>query len=36
MKIISGLFDSHEEASRAVDALKDAGIASDDISVVGP
>ena len=36
MKTISGLFDSHEEASRAVDALKDAGIASDNISVVGP
>ena len=36
MKIISGLFDTHEEASKAVDALKDAGIASNDISVVGP
>jgi uncharacterized membrane protein len=36
MKIISGLFDTHEEARLAVDALEDAGIASDDISVVGP
>ncbi len=36
MKIISGLFDTHEEASTAVDALEDAGIASDEISVVGP
>ena len=36
MKTISGLFDTHEEASKAVDALEDAGIASNDISVVGP
>ena len=36
MKIISGLFDTHEEASTAVDALEDAGIASNEISVVGP
>ena len=36
MKIISGLFDTREEAERAVDALEDAGIASDDISVIGP
>lgn len=36
MKIISGLFDTREEAELAVDALEDAGIASDDISVIGP
>ena len=36
MKTISGLFDTHEEASKAVEALEDAGIASDEISVVGP
>jgi len=36
MKIISGLFDTHEEARLAVAALEDAGISSDDISVVGP
>ncbi len=36
MKTVSGLFDTHKEASMAVDALEDAGIASDEISVVGP
>ena len=36
MKTISGLFDTHGEASVAVEALEDAGIASDEISVVGP
>ena len=36
MKTISGLFDTHEEASNAVDALEDAGIPSNEISVVGP
>ena len=34
MKTISGLFDTHREASMAVEALEDAGIASDEISVV--
>jgi hypothetical protein len=36
MKTISGLFDTHEEARKAVDALEDAGIASAEISVIGP
>lgn len=36
MKTIGGLFDTHKEASMAVEALEDAGIASDEISVVGP
>ena len=34
MKTISGLFDTHAEASRAVSALKDAGVA--DVSIVSP
>ncbi|TGQ46626.1 general stress protein [Mesorhizobium sp. M00.F.Ca.ET.216.01.1.1] len=36
MQIVSGLFDTHDQAARAVDALEAAGIARDDISVVGP
>jgi uncharacterized membrane protein len=36
MKTISGLFDTHEEARKAVDALEDAGISSNDITVIGP
>ena len=36
MKTISGLFNSHEEAKAAVAALEDAGIPSDDITLVGP
>jgi len=36
MKIISGLFNSHEEAKAAVSALEDAGIPSGDITLVGP
>jgi hypothetical protein len=36
MRTISGLFDTREQANRAVDALEDAGVASDDISVIGP
>jgi uncharacterized membrane protein len=36
MKTISGLFDTQEEARQAVDALEDAGIASDDVSVISP
>ena len=36
MKTISGLFDTYEQASAAVDALEDAGIPSENISVVGP
>jgi hypothetical protein len=34
MRTITGLFDSHEQAEDAVRALKDAGISSDDISIV--
>ena len=34
MKTISGLFDTHAEASRAVSALEDAGIS--DVSIVSP
>lgn len=34
MRTITGLFDTHDQADRAVRSLKDAGIASDDISVV--
>jgi hypothetical protein len=36
MQIVSGLFDSHDQAVWAVDALEAAGIARDDISVIGP
>jgi hypothetical protein len=34
MRTITGLFDSHDEADRAVRSLKDAGISRDDISIV--
>jgi len=34
MRTITGLFDTHDQADRAVRSLKDSGIASDDISVV--
>lgn len=34
MKTITGLFDSHDEADRAVRSLKDAGINGEDISIV--
>jgi hypothetical protein len=34
MRTITGLFDTHDQADRAVRSLKDAGIASDDISIV--
>jgi hypothetical protein len=34
MKTISGLFDTHAEASRAVSALEDAGVS--DVSIVSP
>jgi len=34
MRTITGLFDSHDQAERAVHALKDAGVSSDDISIV--
>ena len=34
MRTITGLFDDHDQADRAVRSLKDAGIASDDISIV--
>ena len=36
MKTISGLFDSHAEARTAVDALEEAGVPSEDISIIGP
>jgi hypothetical protein len=36
VQIVSGLFDTHDQAARAVDALEAVGIARDDISVVGP
>ncbi len=34
MRTVTGLFDSHDEAERAVRAMKDAGVPSDDISIV--
>lgn len=34
MRTITGLFDTHDQADRAVRSLKDAGIASEDISIV--
>jgi hypothetical protein len=34
MRTISGLYDTYEQASSAVEALEDAGISSNDISVV--
>jgi uncharacterized membrane protein len=34
MKTITGLFDSHDEADRAVRSLKDAGVNGEDISIV--
>jgi hypothetical protein len=36
MKVVSGLFDSYDEASAAVDALEEAGVPSERISLVGP
>lgn len=36
MRTISRLFDSHDQAARAVEALQAAGIARHQISVVGP
>lgn len=36
MRIISGLFDTQEQAASVAEALRDAGIADDDISIVGP
>lgn len=36
MQVISGLFDSHAQAAEAADALREAGVAYDDISIVGP
>jgi hypothetical protein len=36
VQIVSGLFDSHDDAARAVDALEAAGIARAEISVIGP
>jgi hypothetical protein len=36
MKIVSGLFDSRETARAAVEALEEAGVPSEDISIVGP
>jgi hypothetical protein len=34
LRTITGLFDSHDQAEQAVRALQDAGISSDDISIV--
>ena len=34
MRTITGLFDNHDQADRAVRSLKDAGIPGDDISIV--
>ena len=34
MRTITGLFDTHDQADRAVRSLKDAGIPGDDISIV--
>jgi len=34
MRTVTGLFDSHDQADRAVRSLKDAGISGDDISIV--
>jgi hypothetical protein len=34
MRTITGLFDTHDQAERAVRSLKDAGIAGDDISII--
>ncbi|MER8864031.1 hypothetical protein NKI19_09930 [Mesorhizobium sp. M0751] len=36
MRTISRLFDSHDQAARAVEALQAAGIARHQISVIGP
>lgn len=36
MQVVSGLFDSSEAAHAAVAALEEAGVASDQISIVGP
>ncbi len=36
MRVITGLFDSRELANDAIDALEDAGIPSDAITIVGP
>jgi hypothetical protein len=36
MRIVSGLFASHQQAEKAVSALQDAGVASDEISLVSP
>jgi hypothetical protein len=36
MRTVSGLYNTYEQASNAVEALEDAGISSDDISVVSP
>ncbi|MER9063362.1 hypothetical protein NKJ73_31010 [Mesorhizobium sp. M0074] len=36
MRTISRLFDSHDQAARAVEALQAAGIARHEISVIGP
>ncbi len=34
MRTVAGLFDSHDQAKAAVEALEDAGIESDDISLI--
>jgi hypothetical protein len=36
MRVITGLFDTHEQAASAAEALREAGVTDDDISIVGP
>ncbi len=36
MRIVTGLFDTHDQAEEAVDALRDAGISGADITLIGP
>jgi uncharacterized membrane protein len=36
MRTISGLYDTYEQATQAVEALEDAGVSSSDISLVAP
>ena len=36
METVSGLFNTHDEAKAAVTALEEAGVPTDDISLIGP
>lgn len=36
MRVVTGLFDTKDEAETAMDALNDAGVPSDEITLVGP